>query len=175
MRASESGIDDKVLFEELFKYFHHLQDRRWQYFLVLLIADGLLLRAWKDIKTVSGTLSQILFCAGVILVFVVSLRLLSRTRLRIHELGYEINQIAQRKLVALGKPGIISWNGLGVWIYLAVVGLASPWFVELWDVQCLVACVAMAAFLATLIFGVKIRNPPHRRLGSIDHGDRFSP
>ena len=124
-------VDDDKLFSELFAYYRDLQNRRWQYFVGLLVVDGLLLNAWTDLNLSINLYLSLVLCIGAIFVGIAFLRLLSRSRRRINEVGIELNKLVGRRLMSTGSLGAFGLGGITIWLYLSVIILTLPWFIIL--------------------------------------------
>ena len=147
------SVSEEALFSELFGYYRELQSRRWQYYATLLVVDGLLLNAWKDLIDESHSRHVLLsLCCGAIFIFIASFRLLSRVRRRINSVSIRLNELAGETILDTGNVGWLSVKGNTIWLYLSVFALSIPWFIALWRLSRSATLVMAVVYLLSLCF-----------------------
>jgi hypothetical protein len=150
-------VSRDVLFAQRCEYHRNLTARRWQYFAVALFLNALLVKVWADATKLSKPF-RIAFCIAAVIVAAVMVRLIGRSRRRIRANAEAANEMAGGGVFEVGREGSAGWEGVTIWLYLALTVAAAPWVVALWELSRWASGLAALAFIASVLFsGVRHR------------------
>jgi uncharacterized membrane protein YciS (DUF1049 family) len=148
-------IAKETIFQQCCEYHRHLVGRRWQYFTAFLLLNGLMLNAWAQSTSLSK-LFRATFCIGNIFVGMVFLRLIARVRRRIRLNAQRTNDIAGMDFFEVGRVGNVAWDGVTIWLYIAVTLVSAMWSIALLEISYYASISTAIIFLCNLIsIGIK--------------------